>query len=83
MKSNSDNFRESSILDVIKKLSTKGMGILIYEPVIKESTFQQYAVIADLKEFKNRSDLIITNRLSDELNDVKQKVYCRDLYLRD
>ena len=83
MKSGSDNFRQSAIQDVIKKLSSMGVEIVIYEPTLKDYDFEGYKVICDLAEFKNISDVIIANRFVDELEDVEEKVYTRDLYRRD
>ena len=83
MKSNSDNFRESSILDIMKKLSEDGIQVRIYEPVIKESTFQEFTVVKDVATFKTECDLIVANRMTSELEDVKEKAYCRDVFLRD
>ena len=83
MKTNSDNFRESAILDIIMKLKKYSMKIIIYEPELKEDTFYNLEVVKDINEFKQRSELIITNRMHEELKDVKNKVYTRDLYERD
>ena len=83
MKSGSDNFRASAIQDVIEKLRSKGINIMIYEPTIKENTFNGLEVVHDLKLFKDVSDIILVNRLDDELNDVKDLIYTRDLFARD
>ena len=83
MKKDSDNFRESAILDIMMKLKKYGMKIIIYEPELKEDTFYNLEVVKDINEFKQRSELIITNRMHEELKDVKNKVYTRDLYERD
>ena len=83
MKTGSDNFRASAIQGVISKLQDKGVNIVIYEPTIKENTFNGFEVVHDLKLFKEISDTIIVNRVDQELDDVKQKVYTRDIFSRD
>src|SRR5690625_3539045 len=83
MKAGSDNFRQSSIQDVIKRLVERGTEVVLYEPVIGESEFEGLRVIKDLDEFKSTSDVIVANRLDDDLQDVRDKVYTRDLYSRD
>lgn len=83
MKAGSDNFRQSATIDAMKLLREKGVEVVIYEPLLKERTFNGYAVIKDLNKFKELSDVIIANRFSNELDDVKDKVYTRDLYNRD
>ena len=83
MKSNSDNFRASAIQDIMKKIRAEGIKVVIYEPTIFSSEYEKYPVLNDLKKFKDECDIIVANRLNEELQDVKQKIYTRDLYSRD
>jgi len=83
MKSNSDNYRESSIVDIMDGLSEMGVGIRIYEPTLVTSRFKSHPVVEDLNEFKGSCDLIVTNRMSHELDDVESIVFCRDVFQRD
>lgn len=83
MKANSDNFRSSSIQGIMERLQNKGIDIIIYEPTVQDASFHGFRIVNNLNTFKKESDLIVCNRISDELKDVKSKVYTRDLFGKD
>lgn len=83
MKMDSDNFRQSSIIGVMNRLSDRGVTVVVYEPSLKADDFSGFKIIKELDEFKQLSDIVITNRYSSEIEDIKHKVYTRDLYHRD
>lgn len=83
MKSGSDNFRASAIIDVMKLLRNKGVKVCIYEPTLTGSLYEGFRLIADFREFKEKCDVIVANRRSEELAEVEEKVYTRDVYTKD
>ena len=83
MKEGSDNFRSAAILDIIDMLKVKGVEILIYEPVLQDKAFNGNKVVQTLEELKEESDIIVANRLSNDLLDVKEKIYTRDVFNSD
>jgi len=83
MKSGSDNFRSSAVQGLIERLKSRGVEVVIYEPVLDENEFEGLSVIKDLDAFKSQSDVIVANRLSDDIKDVQEKVYTRDVFNSD
>lgn len=83
MKANSDNYRQSSILGVMERLRAKGVELVIFDPSLREDTFDRMEVIRDFEEFCRKSDVIVANRMDDMLRPVQEKVYTRDIYFRD
>jgi UDPglucose 6-dehydrogenase len=83
MKSGSDNFRSSSIQDIIKLITSEGVQVIVYEPNLDHSIFSNYLLVNDLEKFKSLADVVVANRLSSELTDIINKVYSRDIYGTD
>ena len=80
MKKGSDNYRSAAVIDIIKNIKKIASEVIIFEPSIKESSFMGVEVINNLSEFKQRSEVIVANRISEDLLDVKRKVFSRDIY---
>ena len=80
MKQGSDNFRSSAIQGIMRRIKAKGISVVVYEPSLKTNSFYEYDVLNSLEEFKNNADIIIANRLSNDLNDVSEKVFSRDIF---
>ena len=83
MKEGSDNFRESSIQDVIKLITSRGIKVIIFEPLVEDDSFDDLEVVKDFEEFIEQSEIILANRMSNELNSVRDKVFTRDIFNLD
>ncbi|OIQ25859.1 nucleotide sugar dehydrogenase [uncultured Vibrio sp.] len=83
MKAGSDNYRSSSMLGIIERIKSMGLEVIIYEPVLKDNTFNHDLVVSDLNEFKHAADIVLANRVTDELVDVHDKIYSRDIFSSD
>ena len=83
MKEGSDNFRESSIQDVIKLITSRGIKVIIFEPLVKDDSFGELEVVNDFEEFSKQSEIILANRMNNALNSVREKVFTRDIFNLD
>ena len=83
MKEGSDNFRESSIQDVIKLITSRGIKVIIFEPLVEDDSFNELKIVNDFEEFIEQSEMILANRMSNELSSVRDKVFTRDIFNLD
>ena len=80
MKTDSDNFRQAAIFDIMREMRAEGVEVIIYEPSLNAVSFEGYRVLSDINEFNLTSDVILANRISEEIEEVREKVYTRDIY---